>query len=71
MGLMAEVSAWLEPAFAGWRYLFSPAYRARIHDGWKHEKSYFVVFDVIIGILGVAASVVVVCVPIALWAGIP
>lgn len=69
MGFIAEISAWVEPAFAGWRYLFSSAYREQLHEGWQHEKGYYVALDVILGFLGVVASVVVVFAAVALLAG--
>jgi hypothetical protein len=68
-GALAEVTAWVEPALAGWRYLFSPSYRVRKHHGWRHERVGYAIFDVVGGIVGVAVSLaLVVTAVLLLWA---
>jgi len=58
-GALGEVAAWVEPVVGGWRYLLSPAFRARTHETWRHEHIGYVVWDVLWGILGLALSLVV------------
>jgi hypothetical protein len=58
-GVFAEITAWVEPALAGWRYLFSQTYRARKHHDWRHEHLGYAILDVVGGIIGVAFSVAV------------
>jgi hypothetical protein len=53
---LAEIIAWVEPVVGGWRYLFSPTFRARTHQGWRHEHPGYVVWDVFWGMLGIALS---------------
>jgi hypothetical protein len=68
-GAFAEIAAWAEIILAGWRYLFSPTYRAQKHHDWHHEHVGYVIFDVFGGIVGVAFSVAVAFVAAALvWA---
>ena len=59
IGALAEITAWLEPALAGWRYLLSSNYRARKHHDWRHENVGYAIFDVVGGIVGIAVSVAV------------
>jgi hypothetical protein len=56
MMFLAEILDWVEPAAGGWRYLFSPAYRARTHAAWRLESVAHVIWDVFWGALGVAVS---------------
>jgi hypothetical protein len=56
---LAEISAWIEPVVGGWRYLFSPAFRTRTHEAWRHEHVGYAIWDVFWGVLGIAASLVV------------
>jgi hypothetical protein len=66
----AEFAAWAEPAIAGWRYLFSSAYRTRKHEDWRHEHVGYVVLDFLGGIVGVAICVgmiVILCAAILAW----
>ena len=68
-GALAEISAWVEPALAGWRYLLSPTYRARKHHDWRHERVGYAIFDVVVGIIGVAVSLALaVTVELLFWA---
>jgi len=54
---VSELAGWLEPAIAGWRCLFSPTYRARVHEQWRHESVGYAILDVVFGILGIVVSV--------------
>ena len=56
-GALAEISAWVEPALAGWRYLVSPAYRAQKNADRRHEHKAYVVLDVLGGIVGIGVSI--------------
>jgi hypothetical protein len=70
-GVFAEITAWVEPWLAGWRYLLSPTYRARKHHDWSQEQVGYAILDVVGGIVGVAVSVAVAYVVAALvwfWA---
>lgn len=53
---LTEIFAWVEPVVGGWRYLFSPTFRARTHQAWRHEHLGYVVWDVFWGMLGLALS---------------
>jgi hypothetical protein len=59
-GALSEITAWAEPAVAGWRYLASSAYRARKHDDWRLEHYGYVILDILGGIIGISVSVFVV-----------
>jgi hypothetical protein len=59
-GVPAEVTAWIEPIAGGWRYLFSPTFRAQTHEAWRHEHIGYVVWDVFWGMLGLGLSLAVV-----------
>ncbi len=70
-GAFAEFSAWVEPALAGWRYVWSPTYRAQKHRDWGHEHLGFAIVDVVGGIVGIVISVAVVWIVVAIawfWA---
>ena len=57
---LAEVAAWIEPVAGGWRYLLSSAFRARTHESWRHENLGYIIWDVLWGVLGIAASLTVI-----------
>jgi hypothetical protein len=59
-GVLAEVTAWIEPIVGGLRYLLSPTFRAQTHEAWRHEHTGYVVWDVFWGMLGLALSLAVV-----------
>jgi len=59
VGAFGEVAAWVEPLVGAWRYLLSPAFRARTHEAWRHEHLGYVVWDVFWGMLGFALSLMV------------
>jgi hypothetical protein len=58
-GALAEIAAWVEPIVGGWRYLLSPTFRARTHEAWRHERVGYVVWDILWGVLGLAASLAI------------
>ncbi|MES2258259.1 MAG: hypothetical protein V4724_07055 [Pseudomonadota bacterium] len=35
----------------GWRYLFSPSFRAKVHASWRACNSWLVLFQVVFGLL--------------------
>jgi hypothetical protein len=41
---------WLLGAAAGWRYLFSPSYRRRVHARWRDKAWIYIAVDVICGV---------------------
>ena len=57
--VLSEVVSWIEPIGGGWRYILSPKFRARTHDGWRHERLGYVVWDVFWGLAGIALSLVI------------
>jgi len=57
-GALAEITAWAEPVVGGWRYVFSPAFRARTHESWQHEHVGYAIWDAFWGLLGLVASLV-------------
>lgn len=56
IGELGEFFEWIRTASLGWQYLFSPSYRRNIHEGWKYEKWYYVVWDIICGTAGILFS---------------
>jgi hypothetical protein len=66
VGGLAEILDWVEPAAGGWRYLFSSAFRARIHAAWRLEGVAHVFWDVFWGAIGVLVSLGVAYVLLAL-----
>jgi hypothetical protein len=59
-GALSDFTAWAEPAVAGWRYLYSSAYRARKHNDWRLEHYGYVILDILGGIIGISVSIFVV-----------
>jgi hypothetical protein len=59
-GALSEFTAWAEPAVAGWRYLFSPHYRARKQADWRLEHLGYAILDILGGIIGIGFSISVV-----------
>ena len=57
--VLSEVVSWIEPLGGGWRYILSPKFRARTHEGWRHERLGYVVWDVFWGLAGIALSLVI------------
>jgi hypothetical protein len=57
--VLSEVVAWIEPIGGGWRYILSSKFRARTHEGWRHEHVGYVVWDVFWGLAGIAVSLVI------------
>lgn len=64
-----ELLDWARASFAGWRYLMSGSFRRDTHERWKHERAGRVVWDVVCGAAGIAASVLLLYVLISLFAG--
>ena len=56
IGELCEVWDWIKAATSGWRFIFSPTFRAKTIRGWKSERWYYVVWDVTCGLAGIAAS---------------
>ena len=54
LGSLAELSEWLRMGFAAWRYLLSPAYRHRIHEGWRLDGWFDIALDILYGLAGLA-----------------
>jgi len=51
---LSELADWLVAAIAPWRYILSPTYRRRVHEGWRFESRLYVAWDVICGAAGIA-----------------
>ena len=64
--LVAEITAWLEPIAGGWRFLFSPSFRARTREAWRHERIGFVIWEVFWGVAGILVSLAIACILVAL-----
>ena len=64
-----EFIDWFRAAFAGWRFLFSPLYRAQTRERWRYERVWYVVWDVVCGLAGIAFSLLVVWFLVAIFAG--
>ena len=60
IGETGEIFDWFKAAFAGWRYVFSKAYRKEKHENWKNEKRIYIIWDFILGTAGIAFSIVVI-----------
>jgi hypothetical protein len=64
--LVEEITAWLEPIAGGWRFLFSPTFRAQTREAWRHEHTGYVFWDVFWGVLGILVSLATACFLVAL-----
>ena len=64
-----EFIDWFRAALAGWRFLFSSAYRGETRHRWSHESAFRVIWDISCGIAGIAFTLVLVWVLVALFAG--
>ncbi len=49
-----DIIDWFRAAFAGWRFLFSTSYRREMKVRWECESWYYVGWDVVCGMLGIA-----------------
>jgi len=56
IGELNELFGWFRAATSGWRFIFSKTYRSEILAEWNHERWYYVGFDILCGILGVAIT---------------
>ena len=70
LGGFAELLDWLLSASAGWRYVFSPSYRQDVHAEWQSERWYYVAWDVICGVAGVAFSLFLLYLAVSAFAGL-
>jgi hypothetical protein len=70
LGGFAELLDWLRGALAGWRYLFSSSYRQQIHSGWKSDRWYYIAWDVVCGVAGLAFSLFLLYLVVSLFAGL-
>lgn len=52
-----EIYDWIDNAFAGWSYLFSPSFRKRTHARWKAEGRGKAVVEILFGTLGVLFTI--------------
>ena len=55
---IVEALEWLEAAFAGWRFVFSPRYREKVFAGWKGAAWHSVAWDLLCGVAGMGFSIV-------------
>jgi hypothetical protein len=60
---------WLLGAAAGWRYLFSPSYRRRVHARWRDKAGIYIAVDVICGVATCLVSVLLLHAVISAFAG--
>jgi hypothetical protein len=56
IGELCELWDWLKAATSGWRFIFSPTFRAGALAGWRAEKWYYILWDIICGFAGIAFS---------------
>jgi hypothetical protein len=56
IGELAEASNWLSAGTAGWKFLLCPSYRERTRDRWKSASIGRIARDVLLGLLGIVAS---------------
>ena len=56
IGGVVEGGKLLQPGCAGWRYLFSSAYRHQTHQRWKSASGWRVLFDIVGGFFGFVLS---------------
>jgi len=56
IGELCELGGWLRAATSGWRFIFSRTFRVSVIRGWQAEKWYYILWDVICGLTGIAFS---------------
>ncbi len=66
---LGELWEWLKDGSAGWRYLFSGAYRQKIHAGWRYESRGYIILNVLGALGGMGFTLLVAYVIVALFAG--
>lgn len=60
IGELNELYGWLRAGTAGWRFLFIPSYRRETMSGWRFERWYYVAWDIVCGLAGIAFSLLIV-----------
>ena len=69
IGEIGEILEWLRAATAGWRFVFSPAYRDKVIAEWRVKSRYSVTWDIICGFAGIALTIALVVLVILLILG--
>lgn len=59
-GELIELIEWFVNGFAGWRYLFSSAYRKQTHSRWKDAGKARATLEIIAGLSGVIFTLLIV-----------
>jgi hypothetical protein len=59
LGEMNLLYDWLRAGIAGWRFILVPSYRQQITNGWKFERWYYIVWDIVGGLAGIALSLLI------------
>jgi hypothetical protein len=57
---VVELLYWLRGVFAGWRYLFSRAYRDRTHARWRNRSWVYAAVEVVSAAVACAVLLIVV-----------
>lgn len=63
-----ELVEWLQAAVAGWRYLFSRAFRARTHERWRRANRWRVAWEVTCGLAGIGFTLLLIVLIVSLIA---
>ncbi len=69
LGELVELLDWFRAAFSGWRYLFSPSHRQRVHDVWRERNRWRICWDIVCGAVGIAFSLFLAYFMVSLFAG--
>jgi drug/metabolite transporter (DMT)-like permease len=67
--LLGDVLGFLAAAFAGWRYLFSPSYRRRVHERWQSKSQLQIAQEIAAAVAGSLFWLVIFCLLISLFLG--
>jgi H+/Cl- antiporter ClcA len=67
--VLGDVLGFFGAALAGWRYLFSPSYRRRVHARWQSRSQLQIAQDIAAAFAGSVLLLVVFCVIISLFIG--
>jgi hypothetical protein len=59
IGELSELVDWCRTATAGWRFLFSSTYRRMVISGWRDERWFYVTWDIICGLSGIAFTLLI------------
>jgi hypothetical protein len=68
-GALGDFIHFLGNAFAGWRYVFSPSYRRRIHARWESQSQLQIAQDVTSAIVGCLFLLLLLCLMVSFFAG--